>query len=48
MMKKKDKKEIRIAEHRGNVREVLKNYQLEMKIVRKIPKSYYSSEGGVK
>lgn len=49
-MKRKDKKE-QYIQHRGesgDVKEVIKNYDLEMRIVRKVPKTYYSSEGALK
>jgi hypothetical protein len=46
-MRRKNKKE-QFIQLRGNVKEVLRNYDLEMKIVHKVPKSYYSSEGTLK
>lgn len=53
-MKKRERKEKEYVGYRGNTgnrgnyNEIIKNYQLEMKIVHKVPKSYYSEEGGVK
>lgn len=47
-MKKKVKKVIKNAEHRGNDFDLKKNFQDRMKIIRKVPKAYYSEEGGVK
>jgi hypothetical protein len=46
-MKKKNMKEQSI-QLRGEVREILNNYDLEMKVVRKVPKTYYSNEGTIK
>jgi hypothetical protein len=46
-MRKKDKKE-QVIQLRGNVKEVLRNYDLEMKLVHKVPRSFYSSEGTLK
>jgi hypothetical protein len=47
MKKRTRKKEVKNIEHRGNNEELTRNFELRMKIVRKVPKSYYSEEGGV-
>lgn len=43
-MKKIDKKAQK-TEYRGEVKELMRNYDLEMKVVRRVPKVYYSREG---
>lgn len=47
-MKKKESKEKHFMEHHGFAQEVTKNFRLEMKVVRKAPKAFYSPKGGVK
>lgn len=46
-MKKKNMKDQNI-QLRGEVKEIMINYDLEMKVVRKVPKTYYSNEGTIK
>lgn len=46
-MKQRKKKEIKYSEPRRDVQEVVRNYQLEMQIVHKIPQTYYSEAGGM-
>lgn len=46
-MTKKYRKEQNI-QHGGDVKEVIKNYDLELRLIRKVPKTYYSKEGAVK
>lgn len=46
-MKKKNLKDQNI-QLRGEVKEVFTNFSLEMKVVRKVPKTYYSNEGTIK
>lgn len=41
------KMNIKNAEHRGNVQEVINNYLEEMKMVDNAPRSFYSRDGGV-
>lgn len=43
-MKKVDKK-AQTIQYRGEAKEIMKNYDLEMKMVRRVPKVYYSREG---
>jgi hypothetical protein len=43
-MKKIDKKAQPI-QYRGEVKELIKNYDLEMKVVSRVPKVFYSMEG---
>lgn len=43
---KKNKKAIKNTEYRPGAQEVIKNFELEMRMIRDVEKSYYSSEGG--
>lgn len=47
-MKKRERREKREIEHRGYDHEVSRNFEMEMNVVRKVPKSYYSRQGGMK
>jgi hypothetical protein len=47
-MKKREKKDTPKPDYRGYANDILKNYQEEVNLVRKIPKSVYSREGGVR
>lgn len=35
-------------EHRGNNKELLKQFELQMKVVHSVPESYYTTEGEIK
>lgn len=48
VMKKREKKNTQQPDYRGYANDILKNYQGEVNLVRKIPKSVYSREGGIK
>lgn len=47
-MRQNKKKAIKYTEPRRDIQEVVRNYQLEMQIVHKIPETYYSDAGGMK
>lgn len=46
-MKRKDKKE-KYIRLRGDSQDVEKKFDMEMRMVRNLPKIYYSEEGGIK
>ncbi|MGE5418840.1 MAG: hypothetical protein ACM3UT_01585 [Chloroflexota bacterium] len=46
-MKKKEKKE-KYTQYRGQDKDLIKNYTIEMQIARRSPKVYYSREGALK
>lgn len=45
-MKKTYKKALKNTEYRPGAQEVIKNFELEMRMIRDVEKSYYSREGG--
>ncbi|HEX2970654.1 MAG TPA: hypothetical protein VHO46_16270 [Bacteroidales bacterium] len=47
MIKTKEKKK-KPVQYRGEDRNLIKNYTLEMQIARRGPKIYYSEDGGLK
>jgi hypothetical protein len=47
-MKKTDKKKMQNIEHRGNAQNVTKNFQMEIKLLNRIPEVSYSPDGEVK
>lgn len=47
-MKTKERKARMNIEHRGNNKELLKQFELQMNVVHRVPKSYYTSEGEMK
>lgn len=46
IMKKTYKKAAKHTEYRPGAQEVIKNFELEIRIIRDVEESYYSSEGG--
>lgn len=46
-MKRKDKKE-KYTQLRGDSQDLMKRFDLEMRMARKQPKIYYSQEGAIK
>lgn len=46
-MRKRERKNKQNIEHRGNTRDLVRTYQLEMDVVHKIPPTYYRSDGEV-